>query len=466
MDYLQSKLQGYQWDLVQYKRVRSVYALSRDGIPELYVKICHPTSYFQRLRNLIYPKTLKELDKLKQLHTAGFSVPDVVNHLRHGYISALVTKAIFPSISLIQLPDSKKIDVMLSLACDLLKKGFYYGDCHADNIILDETHNPYLVDAYSIFPINRLWLRTVIKLFSQIATFHNISDTILVGYLRSLLPEQDYNLIAHKIQNRSLMLRRRLVRRRAKRSFRQGSFSDIRITDAYKAVIRRDTPITLDKVIANHQQNILKRTNILKYKVKTQLSIVGSFCVKSYRKPKPLTNPYARRAWKGLMILYFNRIPVADPLALVEFNDKTSLLVTRFIPERNLNRVLYHDYHSMEIKEKMAIARKLGKLLGIMHEYNIYHADLKASNIKILRDPVSFILLDTDKVSQKKFLSRKKRIKNMAQINNSIPRHVSRSVRMAFIHAYTSVFGDAPRDLFRDSWELSSQKVISYRTNT
>jgi len=251
-----------------------------------------------------------------------------------------------------------------------------------------------------------------------------------------------------------------------KSTLREGTFVQKIRTDNYWALILKEHHLSLDRVILEHEQNVTNMTNVLKYQKKTQLSKVDRFCVKSYTRPKLFNSPYALRAWKGLMLLLFNGIPVADPVALVVKKDQKSILITEMVEEKDLNRVLYHEYPMMHIKDKLEIARELGKLLGILHKNNIYHADLKSSNIKLLRDPARFILLDTDKVLQVRYLARRKRLKNLMNINTSIPRHVSRGVRMAFVHAYTGITGEDPKAIFLKVWESSMKETIAYRTDT
>ena len=57
-------------------------------------------------------------------------------------------------------------------------------------------------------------------------------------------------------------------------------------------------------------------------------------------------------------------------------------------------------------------------------------------------------------------------IKNLIQLNNSIPRKISRGVRYRFLRAYKRQFPNAPeiRDLFREVWKESQGKTIVYVT--
>lgn len=465
MEYIHAKFEGYAWDLVQHKKVRSVYALARAGKPELYVKVYHPRSIFLKLRNLVYPKTLQEAHTLERLRSCGLPVPEVVTHLRHGPVSALVTRAVHPSTSLASLPEERQIDILCGMAAKLLGMGFYYGDCHAGNILLDGSGRPILVDAYAVSPVRTVRAGHVVSLFSQVAAAYRVPDEALQRHLAGLLAPEAIAGAVEAIRLRGLATRVRLARRRAERTLREGSFS-LHVTGAdYEAFVSKRRALCLDTVLEEHARNLSRGTNVLKLQKKTQLSQVGDLCVKSYARPKPFTAPYALRSWKGLMTLYYNNIPVAQPVAVVLGKDRRSALITGMAPGRDLNRVLFHEYPAMSLAEKRAMARALGGLLGTMHGYGIYHADLKSSNIRVLRDPLSFVLLDTDRVRQGRSTSPEKRIRNMVQINTTIPRHVSKGVRMAFVQAYAKVMGEDPKALFRKVWALSSRGKIAYRTD-
>lgn len=462
---IESTFGKHVWTLVEHKRVRSVYALSNGGAPEFYAKICHPDSLLRKLQNTAFPKSVKEARILGVLRDSGIAVPEVAACLRRGPESALVTKAVHPCTALASLPEDRQIEIMLSVAARLMEKGFFYRDCHAGNIILDGAGEPVLVDAYAVQPVSSVREKHLIRLFGQITSTYRVDDKVLRQYVDGLLPGRDNTRIVEAVQNTGLLFRRRLVQRRVNRTLREGSFSQEKKTSAYRAFISRSHDLHLDEVIDRHERNLAEGCNILKYQEKTQLSSVGDLCVKSYARPKPLCPAYGLRSWKGLMTLCFNGIPTAEPVAVVVRKDGTSILITKLIPGRDLNRVLYHDYPLMGARQKLALARELGKLIGRMHMYRIYHADLKTSNIKVAGYPASFVLMDTDKVSQARSLSRRRRIKNMVQINTTVPRHISRSTRMAFIHAYAEFTGDDPRGLFRSVWKASSHMTIAYGTD-
>ncbi len=463
-EYLSSKYPGHTWILVHERSMRSVYRLERDGVPEYFVKIYDPSTLLETIRNFTRPRTLHEADMLARLRKCGVPVPGVHDHIRLGAASALVTRAIFPATPLHEAEPARQAAIMLDLAVALLNRGFFFTDMHAGNVVLDREGRACLLDAYEISPVRRITGHHVTALFAQILNSHDITDEGL-GHALGML-EGDYGTpaFAGEIRIKALGLRRRYVKKRVRRSMRDGSFSREIRGDAYTAYVRRNGPLDLDEVLTRHHVNIANRTDILKYQEKTQLSTVGDYCVKTYKRPRPLCAPYAVRSWKGLLTLYFNHVCVAEPGAVAVFRDRSSVLVTGMLREPDLDEVLSTDYADLPVRDRRKMAAALGRMIGYLHSFNVYHSDLKACNIKVGRAPLRFYLLDTDRVEQARTIARSRRLRNLVQINTSIPVRVSRCCRMAFLKAYTAYTGEDPKSLFREVWRLSAKREIVYRT--
>ena len=235
-------------------------------------------------------------------------------------------------------------------------------------------------------------------------------------------------------------------------------------TPEYTGILRRGLAIDLDRVIMAHRKNIQEQKNVLKCQDKTQVSGVGEWCVKSYQRSRPFATPYAIRAWKGILTLYFNGLPVPEPVAYVVFRDKSSILITRMLDMPTLDKTLFHDYNNFPPDLRHGIPEQLGELIGRMHTLGIYHADLKACNILTDKDRLTFYLTDTDKVRQYRYLAEQRRIRNLMQIHLSIPKHVSRAFRMRFLKGYTKETREDAKVLFSKVWGLSRGMEIVYTT--
>ena len=296
----------------------------------------------------------------------------------------------------------------------------------------------------------------------------NICDTEeddLIAACKRLGGGYDAAKLVREIRRKSFVMRLQFVRKRVRRSLRQGSFSQERLGEGYRAYVRRGYALDLDDILHRHEKNIRNKTHVLKYQEKTQLSCVDDYCVKTYKPARLMCSPYALRSWKGLLTLYFNRVGVAEPVAVGVFEDKTSVLITRMLGHPDLDVFLWEDYPGLPTNEKRNIATAFGQLLGYLHSFKIYHADLKACNIKINTDDMRFYFLDTDRIEQRRSISSANRLKNLVQINTSIPLHISRSQRMTFLKAYAAYTHDDPRALFLAVWKRSSGREIQFCTS-
>ena len=86
-----------------------------------------------------------------------------------------------------------------------------------------------------------------------------------------------------------------------------------------------------------------------------------------------------------------------------------------------------------------------GELLGRLHARGIYHADLKANNVAWApgRTPR---LLDYGRVDFGVRVGRRRRVKNLAQLNAALPDAVPASLRELALRRYRSALGDASSD--------------------
>ncbi len=466
MDYWDSDLEGYHWELVQKKNSRSVYRLSRDSEPWGYIKIYHPESFADSLTNRLAPRTAKEARTFEQLGTAGINVPEVISEYRSGARSAVITRAITPGTPLYEFEPALQKKIMLDMTVSLLENKFIHNDLHWGNIVLDQEQTPFLVDAYEVRKKKILKTKDIARMFAQIMSIYVFDDKMIMAHLEHLLPEIDHKKLLAKIKVMAHGAARSRAEDFIKRCQQQSSFTREVQTPDYQAwIYMGNDQLELDRLLAAHRKNLDTGENVLKKQDKTQVSLVDNFCVKSYRKPKPATEPYALRSWKGLLTLHFNGINVAGPIALVIFNDKTSAIVTSALRLKNFDRLLYHDLNTMEVRYRYRLISEYGRMIGFMHARGIYHADLKACNVLVDPDEIKFYLVDTDKVVHYQQLSPAKKIKNLAQINNSIPRDVPLPIRMLFMKNYSKMTGDDPKTLFKEVWLQSRLKEILYTTD-
>ncbi|MEA2102088.1 MAG: lipopolysaccharide kinase InaA family protein [Thermodesulfobacteriota bacterium] len=455
----------HRWEIVQAQAHREVYRLVCNGEIDLYAKVNIPSGIFSRIRGVFNPNTLHEARMLKNMHASGIPVPGVEGHYRKGSASMLITEAIEPSRHLYEIPAGLQPSVMMDMARGLLLQGFFFTDMHPGNIIIDPFGMPWLLDVYEAKEVRRITPRHVVALFAQVISQYPMDGEKISTYLPGLCPKAGQSSMVRKIQTRAVDEKKRFVKRRIKSCIRAGSFTRRIDTRDYKAIVFKDSPIDIDQIMSGHWENIQQKKGVLKYQAKTQLSVVDEYCVKSYRSSRRFTTPYAMRSWKGLLTLYFNGISVAGPVAIIVYKDQTSALITRILEYPDLDRYIFHAYASLDQRQRFFIASGLGKTIGRMHNLHILHYDLKACNIKVEKDTPGFYFLDTDRVVQSGPISGRLKLRNLVQLNTSIPLRVSRSERMTFIRAYADETKDAPRATFRKVWMSSKDKGIVYCTD-
>ena len=90
------------------------------------------------------------------------------------------------------------------------------------------------------------------------------------------------------------------------------------------------------------------------------------------------------------------------------------------------------------IKEKRNFIKAFAFWVCQLHRKNIYHLDMKACNILVLKNGKAwdFKLLDLEDVRLNKKVDDKKLFKNLLELNTSIPNLVTRTDRLRFFRAY------------------------------
>lgn len=101
--------------------------------------------------------------------------------------------------------------------------------------------------------------------------------------------------------------------------------------------------------------------------------------------------------------------------------------------------------------ERAELARALGSLVARLHRRGVYHADLKANNV-LWRPGAEPRLLDYGAVRFAASVPRRRRVKNLAQLNAALPDLVPASLREAALASYLAESGcaDDPARLRRD----------------
>jgi hypothetical protein len=91
-------------------------------------------------------------------------------------------------------------------------------------------------------------------------------------------------------------------------------------------------------------------------------------------------------------------------------------------------------------RKRRAFLRKLARLFQSLHRQNIYHNDLKASNILVVDESASsaelFHLIDLQGLRKCFYISRRRPIRNLAQLNRTLGAFMTATERLFFLATY------------------------------
>jgi tRNA A-37 threonylcarbamoyl transferase component Bud32 len=153
----------------------------------------------------------------------------------------------------------------------------------------------------------------------------------------------------------------------------------------------------------------------------------------------------ARRAWIGGNGLEARGIATGSPLAWAG----------RWLVMADAGPTL-SDWVESELAkssepERTELGLALGRLVSRLHRRGVYHADLKANNV-VWRPGEEPRLLDYGRVRFGARVSRRRRVKNLAQLNAALPDPVPAQLRELALAEYlaTSGYADDPAALRRD----------------
>ena len=232
-------------------------------------------------------------------------------------------------------------------------------------------------------------------------------------------------------------------------------------------IIHRDTISHSDvlSILEQHEKKIKNgRQTIIKSGPKATLSLLSvtlkgkqqKLCLKNYKFKgclpflKNIVIPSrAFRSLKAAETLQLLGIKTAAPLAVVEKKDglltKESILIMEDISEHlGFSEYIEENFSPSvshySIRRKRTFIKAFARYLRRLHDKGIFQNDFKTTNIfveKPFSEEKSFWLIDLDQISFLKKLSSRKKIKNVCQINTSIPWEATLSDRLKFFYFYT-----------------------------
>ncbi len=157
----------------------------------------------------------------------------------------------------------------------------------------------------------------------------------------------------------------------------------------------------------------------------------------------------AVRSLNGAAILAESGIRTAPPLAAIESRSWGTLNSSFFLSQEIENAKTADAYWREELlslrgregmERRTRFLRGMGDLVRSLHKQAVYHNDLKDANILVRLDLAGgaeqFYLLDLEGIRRHRKLNRRRRIKNLVQLNRTLGKYLRPADKIRFLESY------------------------------
>lgn len=436
----------------------------------LFFKVDRTKGWIEFLRYLLFPsKGRKEWFLAYQMKKRNLSVPGPLGWLervRRGLVmeSFYLSEAIESGVSLADhsdlLRDKKVFSNLTKTVNKVHQSGLYHKDFHAGNFLWDgesffltDLHRARILKSLSLR--QRLW--TLAHLFHSLRSIWGEEDR--VKFLKTYFDGSPIHFekpeaCLQRIHFWMDRFQRRQWQSRTKRCLKESTEFSVRREKGIIAYHQKSFPFDrLEKVIGKHLVLLKKNTSEIKKKsprIAVSLFEDGedNICVKQFCYPRlrdRLKETFrvskGLKAWIGGNGLKARGIPTVQPLGFIERRIFLWPLESFFVMEslqgaQELDQYLLKGFNSF--KEKKFFISAFVNWLLRLHEKNLYHQDMKACNILVIKKGQAweFRLLDLEDIRLDIKVDEKGLLKNLLQLNTSTPQTITRTDRMRFFREY------------------------------
>lgn len=175
-----------------------------------------------------------------------------------------------------------------------------------------------------------------------------------------------------------------------------------------------------------------------------------------YRLGSLFTRSGAVRSLAGAETLKEAGFRTGEPVAAVEVHSAGILTKSFYLSEEISGGKTADAYWREELlpvkkpegfHRRRNFLKRLASLFRSLHNAGIYHNDLKDANILVWADnerqKESFYLLDLERIRRGRYLNKRRRIKNLVQLNRTMGRFLRRTEKLYWLKVYMD-------DLFLD----------------
>ena len=157
----------------------------------------------------------------------------------------------------------------------------------------------------------------------------------------------------------------------------------------------------------------------------------------------------ACRSWVGAGILTSAGFQTAKPIAAVEWRSWGMLTRSFYLSEEIPTAKTVGAYWREDLlpvagvegfRRRRDFLKRLASLFRSLHELNVYHNDLKDANILFCsadrQQDGSFYLVDLQGIRRYRHLSKRRRLKNLAQFNRTMGKHLRWPEKLYLLKVY------------------------------
>lgn len=383
---------------------------------------------------------------------------------------------------------------LISYVKTLHARGLSHGELHAENILVGKNYDDfYLIDlgrvigrkktpqAWKIYDLSRL-LYSIMDVCTRDEIIASIDD-----YVSDMSAVENKKGFHAAVFEQIRRIKQRHWDGKTKKCLRNNALFKTMTHNKYTINMRREWDITaLEGLIGRHADSLVKRCdNVIKFSRKTAITHLplsdesGKLvCIKEYRYPSvlkkffyPFFRSPARKAWFAAHGLIAAGVRTPSPIALIE--EKRTGMIKRsfFIAEgifdcRPCYKYIRDTFGNREKEVVFPVKRRFAACLAVsfrqLHDAAIYHGDLKESNIMVRELPGAwdFYYIDLDRVSFNKNITRRRKIKNLAQLNTSVHNYFTRTDRLRFYKVYAGVqtLGNKDKQIVKAIIALSKKR--------
>jgi tRNA A-37 threonylcarbamoyl transferase component Bud32 len=372
--------------------------------------------------------------------------------------------------------------------------GLYHGELHAENILVGKNDGDfYLIDLGRV--ICRENTPAAWKIYDLSRLLYSILDVCTPDEIISAI--DDYaddmsNTVSKKSFHPAVFGQIRRIKQRhwdgkTRKCLRNNALFKTMTHNKYAINTRREWDITaLEGLLGRHTDSLVKRRdNVIKLSHKTaitHLPLSGEsgklVCIKEYRYPStfkkccyPFFRSPARNAWFAAHGLIAADVHTPKPIALIEEKRTGMIRKSFFITEgifdcRPCYKYIRNTFGNREKEVAFPVKRRFASCLAAsfrqLHDAAIYHGDLKESNIMVreLPDAWDFFYLGLDRVYFNKNITRRRKIKNLSQLNASVHNYFTRTDRLRFYKVYAGVqtLGNKDKQIVKAIIALSKKR--------